>query len=289
MDLIFLLDLHKNVLERTDMKRFIFVLCFILTACSLQSSKSETITLRLTTTTSVNDSGLMEYLRPYILEDLNMNLEIVSLGSGAAMEAGKRGDADVLLVHSPIEEEAFIKNGYGLKRSTFMYNFFVIVGPKKYKERFKNFSAMHAFLLIYVDYTFVSRGDNSGTYKKELSIWESTELDYDSLSKNTDFYFSSGSGMGDTLIMASEKQAFTLTDLSTFLSMKEKLDLDVLISSSHDLINDYSIIVINPDKVENVNSEAALMFEEWMLSDKALNLISEYGKEEYNQPLFFTY
>lgn len=273
------------------MKRIIFVmLCLVMSACSNQPiEKEEPVTLRLTTTTSVNDSGLMEYLRPYILEDLNMNLEIVSLGSGAAMEAGKRGDADVLLVHSPSAEKIFVEDGYGLKRSTFMYNFFVIVGPKKYKERFKNFSAMHAFLLIYVDYTFVSRGDNSGTYNKELSIWESTELDYDLLSKNTDFYFSSGSGMGDTLLMASEKQAFTLTDLSTFLSMKEKLDLDVLISSGHDLINDYSIIVINPDKVENVNSEAALMFEEWMLSDKALNLISEYGKEEYNQPLFFTY
>lgn len=273
------------------MKRIIFVmLCLVMSACSNQPiEKEEPVTLRLTTTTSVNDSGLMEYLRPYILEDLNMNLEIVSLGSGAAMEAGKRGDADVLLVHSPSAEKIFVEDGYGLKRSTFMYNFFVIVGPKKYKERFKNFSAMHAFLLIYVDYTFVSRGDNSGTYNKELSIWESTELDYDSLSKDTNFYFSSGSGMGDTLIMASEKQAFTLTDLSTFLSMKEKLDLDVLISSSHDLINDYSIIVINPDKVKNVNSVVALKFEEWMLSEKALNLISEYGKEEYKQSLFFTY
>lgn len=280
-----------NVLERTNMKRIIFVmLCLVMSACSNQPiEKEEPVTLRLTTTTSVNDSGLMEYLRPYILEDLNMNLEIVSLGSGAAMEAGKRGDADVLLVHSPSAEKIFVEDGYGLKRSTFMYNFFVIVGPKKYKERFKNFSAMHAFLLIYVDYTFVSRGDNSGTYNKELSIWESTELDYDSLSKDTNFYFSSGSGMGDTLIMASEKQAFTLTDLSTFLSMKEKLDLDVLISSSHDLINDYSIIVINPDKVKNVNSVVALKFEEWMLSEKALNLISEYGKEEYKQSLFFTY
>jgi len=273
-----------------NMKQLLLIFLFVfLTSCSSESIKHETINLRLTTTTSVNDSGLMEYLRPYIFEDLNINLEIVSLGSGAAMEAGKRGDADVLLVHSPDEEETFIKNGYGLKRSTFMYNFFVIVGPEKYKSRFNNFSAMHAFLLIYVDYTFVSRGDNSGTYQKELSIWKSTELDYELLSKDTDFYFSSGSGMGDTLIMASEKQAFTLTDLSTFLSMKDKLELDVLISSSHDLINDYSIIVINPEKVKNVNSEAALEFEKWMLSEKGLKLIAEYGKEEYNLSLFNTY
>lgn len=273
------------------MKRFIFVmLCLVLSACSNQPiEKEEPTNLRLTTTTSVNDSGLMEYLRPYILEDLNMNLEIVSLGSGAAIEAGQRGDADVLLVHSPSAEKTFVEEGYGLKRSTFMYNFFVIVGPEVYKEVFKNLSAMNAFLLIYKNYPFISRGDNSGTHSKEKNIWKSTELDYDVVSQDTSFYYSSGSGMGDTLIMASEKQAFTLTDLSTFLSMKDKLDLEVIIDSSNDLINDYSIIVINPDKVENVNSEAALKFEEWMLSEKALNLIAEYGKEEYNQSLFFTY
>lgn len=273
------------------MKQFIFiVLCLVLTACSNQPVEEvEPINLRLTTTTSVNDSGLMEYLRPYILEDININLEIVSLGSGAAIEAGQRGDADVLLVHSPSAEETFIKDGYGLKRSTFMYNFFVIVGPEEYKEEFKNLSAVDAFILIYKNYPFISRGDNSGTHNKEKNIWKSTDLDYDVVSKDTSFYISSGSGMGDTLIMASEKQAFTLTDLATFLSMKDKLDLEVIIDSSNDLINDYSIIVINPDKVENVNSDAGLMFEEWMLSEKALNLISEYGKEEYNQSLFFTY
>ena len=130
------------------MKRIIFVmLCLVLSACSNQPIEIEEPTnLRLTTTTSVNDSGLMEYLRPYILEDLNMNLEIVSLGSGAAIEAGQRGDADVLLVHSPSAEKTFVEEGYGLKRSTFMYNFFVIVGPEEYKEEFKNLSAMNAFL-----------------------------------------------------------------------------------------------------------------------------------------------
>lgn len=272
------------------MKRLILLmLCLSLTACMSPSiEKEEPISLRLTTTTSVNDSGLLEYLRPYILEDLNMNLEIVSLGSGAALEAGQRGDAEVLLVHSPAAEETFVQDGYGIKRSTFMYNFFVIVGPEEYKDEFKNFSAMHAFLLIYKNYPFISRGDNSGTHSKEKSIWKSTELDYETVSQDSSFYYSSGSGMGDTLIMASEKQAFTLTDLATFLTMQDKLDLSVLISSSHDLQNDYSIIVVNPDKVKNVNSEAALRFEEWMLSEKALELISEYGKEEYKQALFFT-
>jgi tungstate transport system substrate-binding protein len=273
------------------MKRlFLLIVCLSLTACASPTiEKEDPINLRLTTTTSVNDSGLLEYLRPHVLEDLNMNLEIVSLGSGAALEAGQRGDADVLLVHSPAAEETFVKDGYGIKRSTFMYNFFVIVGPEEYKDEFENLSAMNTFLLIYKNYPFISRGDNSGTHSKEKSIWKSTELDYETVSQDTSFYVSSGSGMGDTLIMASEKQAFTLTDLATFLSMQDKLDLEVIINSSKDLLNDYSVIVVNPDKVENVNSEAALRFEEWMLSEKALQLIAEYGKEEYKQALFFTY
>lgn len=273
------------------MKRIVCLLiALLLSACSTQPIvKEEPTNLRLTTTTSVNDSGLIEYLRPYILEDLNINLEVVSLGSGAAIEAGQRGDADVLLVHSPAAEDTFVQDGYGIKRSTFMYNFFVIVGPNADPAIIKGLSAKDAFLKIYETKSlFVSRGDNSGTHSKEKNIWKSTNLIYDELSLDTSFYVSSGSGMGNTLIMANEKQAYTLTDLATFLSMQDKLDLDVIVSESPDLRNEYSIVVINPEKVENVDSVTALKFEEWMLSEKALGLISEFGKEEYKQALFFT-
>lgn len=272
------------------MRRIFLILILLLTACTTQSIEKESpINLRLTTTTSVNDSGLIEYLRPYILEDLNINLEVVSLGSGAAIEAGQRGDADVLLVHSPSAEETFVQEGYGLKRSTFMYNFFVIVGPSSDPARINDLSAKDAFLKIFdTKSLFVSRGDNSGTHSKEKNIWKLTNLNYDELSIDTDFYLSSGSGMGNTLIMANEKQAYTLTDLATYLSMQDKLDLEVIVSESSDLRNDYSIIVINPEKVENVDSVTALKFEEWMLGDKALELIGEFGKEEYKQALFFT-
>jgi len=170
-----------------------------------------------------------------------------------------------------------------------MYNFFVIVGPNNDPAIIKDLSAKDAFLKIYEHKSlFVSRGDNSGTHSKEKNIWKSTNLIYDEISIDTSFYVSSGSGMGNTLIMANEKQAYTLTDLATFLSMQDKLDLEVIVSESPDLRNDYSIIVINPEKVENVDSETALKFEEWMLSDKALELIAEFGKEEYKQALFFT-
>jgi len=192
-------------------------------------------------------------------------------------------------MHFPTAVDTLVKDGYGIKRSTFMYNFFVIVGPNNDPAIIKDLSAKDAFLKIYETKSlFVSRGDNSGTHSKEKNIWKSTNLIYDEISIDTSFYLSSGSGMGNTLIMANEKQAYTLTDLATFLSMEDKLDLEVIVSESPDLRNDYSIIVINPEKVENVDRVTALQFEEWMLSDKALDLIGEFGKEEYKQALFFT-
>lgn len=275
------------------MKRIAVIITSLLflSACTTPTAptqKEAARTLRLTTTTSVNDSGLMEYLRPYLLEDTNITLEIVSLGSGAAIEAGQRGDADVLLVHSPAAEDKFVEEGYGVKRTTFMYNYFVIVGPSEDPEMIKDMSAKDAFEKIYAfKALFVSRGDNSGTHSKEKAIWKLIGLDYDTLSLETDFYVSAGSGMGDTLMMASEKQAYTLTDLATFLSMKDKLDLEVLVSASEDLRNDYSVIVINPQKVANVHSDTATRFETWMTSQKALDLIAEYGKDTYGEALFF--
>jgi tungstate transport system substrate-binding protein len=273
------------------MKRmfFGFLVCLLMLSGCTVEEKEPPKTLRLTTTTSVNDSGLLEYLRPYILEEANINLEIVSLGSGAALEAGQRGDADALLVHSPAAEKTFVEGGYGVKRSTFMYNFFVIVGPSGDPAQIKDLSAAEAFKKIEsAKSAFISRGDNSGTHSKEKAIWKLAGLDAEVVSKDTSFYVSAGSGMGATLTMASEKQAYTLTDLATFLSMKDKLSLNVIVSESPDLRNDYSIIVINPDKVANVDVETAKAFEEWMLSERALKLIAEYGKETYGETLFFT-
>jgi tungstate transport system substrate-binding protein len=245
--------------------------------------------LRLTTTTSINDSGLLEYLRPYLIKEANIEMEIVSLGSGAAIEAGKRGDADVLLVHSPEAEESFINDGYGIKRSTFMHNFFVIVGPESDPAGVKHLSAKEAFIKIRDSKSkFVSRGDNSGTHSKEKAIWKHAGFDYEVIGKETDFYVSAGSGMGATLIMASEQDAYTLTDLATYLSMRKQLKSIVIVNSSPDLRNDYSVIVVNPDKVSNVDVETAKAFEAWMLRESTLNLISEYGKDTYGEALFYT-
>ena len=275
-------------------KVLILLAISLLVGCQAQETKAslfseEPKVLRLTTTTSVNDSGLMEYLRPYLLEEMNIKIEVVSMGSGAAMEAGQRGDADVLLVHSPTAEEVFVAEDYGIRRSTFMFNYFVIVGPRHDPAGVRDLSAKEAFIKIRnTGQLFVSRGDNSGTHSKEKVIWKSAELDYDELSKETEFYVSTGTGMGATLMIASEKEAYTLTDLATYLAMKDKLALEVLVQSSLDLRNDYSIIVINSKKVSNVDEETAKVFETWMLRESTLHLIAEYGKETYGEAIFLT-
>lgn len=247
----------------------------------------EVVNLRLTTTTSVNDSGLMESLRDALKKATGLNMEIVSKGSGAAIEDGRLGNADVILVHSPAAEKEFVDEGYGVERKSFMHNYFVIVGPKDDPAGIKGLSAEDAFKKIAeTKSTFVSRGDESGTHSKEKSIWEGAKVDLAKL-EGEDYYNSLGDGMGATLTFASENQGYTLTDLSTFLSMKSDMDIEVLVDESDSLKNVYSIIIVNPDKVEGTNVDTAKKFQEWMLGDEAAELIKEYGVKEYGEPLFF--
>lgn len=253
---------------------------------SKEDSKEDKV-VKLTTTTSVNDSGLMDYLRDDFKDDTGLDMEIVSKGTGAAIEDAKAGNADLILVHSKDAEEEFIDEGYGLERKPFMHNYFVIVGPKDDPAGIKDKDAEEAFKLIdEKNEEFVSRGDESGTHNKELKIWEKAGVDIDELEKK-DSYSSLGDGMGATLTFASENGAYTLTDLSTFLSMENDLDLEVLVDQSEALKNVYSIIIVNPDKVDGTNVENAQKFQDWMLGDHASELISDYGKEEYGQQLFF--
>lgn len=253
---------------------------------SSQTEDSNEI-VRLTTTTSVNDSGLMDYLKDDFKKDTNLTMEIVSKGTGAAIEDAKKGNADVILVHSPSQEEEFMDEGYGMDRVSFMHNYFVIVGPSDDPAGIKDKDAVEAFSLINESKAkFASRGDESGTHTKEKKLWEEASVNLDNLEKEEN-YNSLGQGMGDTLTFASENGAYTLTDLSTFLSMKNDLNLEVLVDQSESLKNVYSIIVVNPDKVEGTNVENAKKFQDWMTGENASKLIEDYGKEEYGQPLFF--
>lgn len=252
-----------------------------------QAPAADAKTIKLSTTTSVRDSGLLDAILPAFEDANNIKVDVIAQGSGAALETGRRGDADVLLVHSPAAEKTFMDEGFGLNRQTFMHNYYVIVGPAEDPAGIKGLSAAEAFQAIADnDGVFASRGDESGTHSKELSIWKSIDVDPTTLEQG-EKYLSLGKGMGDTLTLASEQGTYTLTDLSTFLSMKDKLNLEVLVDESDDLKNEYSVIQVNPEKNENVDAESAQLFADWLVSDETLKMIADYGNEEYGQPLFF--
>lgn len=243
--------------------------------------------IRLSTTTSVNDSGLLPYLQPEFEADTGYRLEITSAGTGAAIEKGRTGDADCLLVHAKASEEQFISEGFGVSRIPFMYNFFIIIGPADDPAGVKNCtSASEAFSAIATSgATFISRGDDSGTHKAELKIWAAANLAPDP--QKDSWYISAGSGMGACITMASEEQAYVLTDKATYLAHEQRGSLSLLLEKSDEMKNTYSMIAISPETWPDTNIDGANAFIEWMQSDKATALIEAYGVDTYGEQLFF--
>ena len=263
----------------------IFAFVFSLSACGKQLPDLNDPNITLSTTTSLNDSGLLEYLNPLLLKETGVKMDIVSQGTGAAIQTAMDGNADVIFVHSKAAEETFVKDGYGVKRIEIMYNYFVIVGPKDDPAKIKNsgLSASQALAKIHEsESVFVSRGDDSGTHKKELALWKAAAV-----TPSGDAYVSAGKGMGDVLTMCDEMQGYTLTDKATYLSMKDQLDLEILVEESADLLNQYTVIAVNPDKWSTTNTEAVDVFIDWLTSKKTLDRIAEFGKEKYGEALFF--
>ncbi len=242
-------------------------------------------TIRLSTTTSVNDSGLLPYLLPVFEDATGYKVEVQSAGTGAAIQKAMDGNADLILVHAKASEEEFIAGGYGVERLPFMYNFFVIVGPKDDPAGIADCAdAAAAFAKIRESESkFISRGDESGTHKAELKIWGENTPD----PANDKWYISAGQGMGACLTMASEEQAYCLTDKATFLSMQNDLNLGLLLEKGDDMKNTYSLIAVNPEKIDGLNTDGANALIDWMLSDEASALIAEYGKEQYGVSLFY--
>lgn len=239
----------------------------------------------LATTTSTQDSGLLEYLLPEFTKDTGIEVQTVAVGTGKAIQMGIDGEADVLLVHAKASEEEFMANGDGVERSDVMYNDFILVGPPSDPAGIK---AAHADDIIGAltaikdaKAKFVSRGDDSGTHKKELAIWKSAGI-----TPEGDWYISAGQGMGPVLTMASEQQAYTISDRATYLSMKDTLELEIVTEGAKDLLNQYGVITVNPQKNKQINYEGAKAFYDWMISEKGQQLISQYGVEEYGQALF---
>ncbi len=239
----------------------------------------------LATTTSTRDSGLLDYILPVFEEETGITVDVVAVGTGKALEMGRNGEADILLVHAKASEEEFVAEGHGLERRDVMYNDYILVGPAddpvSLKENYPK-DIVGAFTAISENgATFVSRGDDSGTHKKELAIWEVAGI-----KPEGEWYLEAGSGMGDVLKMADEVLGYTLSDRATYLNMRDTLELEILVEGDENLFNQYGIIPVNPDKTENINREGAQKLMEWFLSDETQDLIGGYGVEEFGQPLF---
>lgn len=241
--------------------------------------------LMMATTTSTADTGLLDYLAPIFKEDTGWELKWDAVGTGEALKMGENGDVDIVLVHAKASEEEFVKNGFGVERFPVMYNDFIVVGPEEPVKATDDIKA--AFTQITEEkLTFVSRGDDSGTDKKEKKIWEALEID----PATNENYIESGQGMGATLTMADEKKAYCLTDRGTYLKMKKDadvpLELEIVCEGADDLLNQYGVIAVNPEKYPEVNNEGANDFIEWICSEDVQKMIGEYGVEDYGQALF---
>ena len=246
-------------------------------------------TIILSTTTSTQDSGLLDFLLPKFTEKTGIEVKTVPVGTGKALQMGRDGEADVLLVHAKESELELVEDKAGTERRDVMYNDFILVGPKDDPVAVKANSSEDIKMALKTindeKATFVSRGDDSGTHKKELKIWEAAEV-----TPSGEWYIEAGSGMGDVLKMADEKQAYTITDRATYLSMKDDLDLMIVTEGDENLLNQYGVIPVNPEvlgeKADQINNEGAVEFMEWITSEEGQALIKEFGVEEYGEPLF---
>jgi tungstate transport system substrate-binding protein len=244
--------------------------------------------LHVATTTSLYDTGLWGYLEPMFEERYDVELDILYAGTGIALEYGRRGDVDVITVHSKSREEQFVAEGYGVERVPFAYNYFLIVGPENDPAGIKGMLPEDVFRRLVDTGTasFISRGDDSGTHGKEKAIWKSAGYDYETIQNAGEWYVEAGRGMGSTLLMASEKQAYTLTDMGTFLSYKGKVDLVPLVDEGGILLNVYSVIACNPETNPKVNYEMTTNLVSFLTSPEIQGLIGNYGVEEYGLSLF---
>jgi len=229
--------------------------------------------LVLATTTSTADTGLLDVLLPVFEEETGIQVQVISVGTGQAIEHGKNGDADVILVHARASEDKFVEEGFGVNRRDVMYNDFVIIGPADDPAGIKGTTIEEGFNKLASEgkYDFVSRGDDSGTHKKELQVWASLSLE-----PTGDWYKNVGKGMGDTINMANELLGYTLTDRGTFIKMEENIDLEIVIEGDEELLNPYGVIPVNPDVHKDLNYEGAEAFAEFITSQEGKDIINSF-------------
>jgi tungstate transport system substrate-binding protein len=285
----------------------VLVAAFVILACSQPAAPQAQPTivptspaasapaeLVLATTTSTYDSGLLDAILPDFEQKYNVKVKVIAVGTGQALETGRRGDADVVLVHARAQEDQFVADGDGINRRDVMHNDFILVGPKNDPAGVKgDASVVDAFKKISAAKApFASRGDNSGTHTKEKSIWAAAAI---TPTAESGWYLSLGQGMGETLNTANEKEAYTLTDRATWLSQMARLpNLAVMVGGENinenkdkTLLNPYGVIMVNPAKHPNVKADLAQKFSDWLTSSQTQEMISKYGVDKFGQSLFF--
>lgn len=274
------------MIQRQPYLRFLTILCILiisLVACSKETVPEDPDVI-LATTTSTQDSGLLDILVPDFEAKNNYVIKTVAVGTGQALEMGRKGDADVLFVHAPSAEKEFMNGGYGSERFLIMHNDFVIVGPEDDPAGIREASSAGEALATIASSgsTFISRGDDSGTNKKELALWKTIGI-----TPEGEWYKESGQGMAATLKIASELNGYTLTDRATYLHNMKVIDLDILVEGDPVLMNIYHVILVNPEKWPHINEAGARTFAEYLVSPETQALIGEYGVDEFGQPLFY--
>lgn len=237
----------------------------------------------LATTTSTYDSGLLDYLNPIFTEKTGLEVQVVSQGTGAALETGSRGDADVLLVHDRKSELALVEEGAFVDRYDVMYNDFIIVGPADDPAGVLAVTSVVEGLALIADAgaPFISRGDDSGTHRMELRLWESAEID----PAGQSWYSSIGQGMGDTLNMASEQVGYAMTDRATYVANRDNLDLVIVLEGDPILFNQYGVMAVNPELHPHVKYDYAMMYINFLMSDEGQELINAF--QINGETLFF--
>ena len=274
--------MNRSIGKKILLSGMIALLLFIAGMTSVQAQPK---TIILATTTSTQDSGLLDLLLPIFEKKTSYFVKTIAVGSGQAMAMGQKGEADVLLVHSPDAEKKFTSEGYGVNRRLIMHNDYIIVGPSEDPAKLKGMkSPSEAFKKIASEKAlFLSRGDNSGTHSKEKAIWKAAGVN----PEGEKWYQQTGLGMGQTLNVTAEKKGYTLADRGTYLALKKTLNLNILVEGDAILLNIYHVIEVNPAKWAKVNSAGAKAFADFMVAKETQDIIKTFGVDKFGSPLFF--
>ena len=271
-------------MNRSACLRWAMGLVLTLSSSFLRATPPVQKALILATTTSTQDSGLLDELIPLFEKQTGYAVKTIAVGSGQAIAMGKRGEADVLLVHSPEAEMGLVADGAGVYRRVVMHNDFVLVGPAADPAGLAKRTAAEAFQRIAASQSpFLSRGDNSGTHAQELKLWKAAGITIE----GQPWYQQTGLGMGQTLAIAAEKQAYTLSDRGTYLALQKKIGLPILHEGDPSLRNVYHVIEVNPARFPKVNGAGARAFADFLVSKAVQQRIKEFGIAHYGSPLFF--